>query len=380
MERKSKIKIKWKNNGNQDVTFHAEDTDNDGYLDYVEWTVPHLSDQTFEIIFISKAFQLDQTQNIVADIYSEVQTQDNIFATVPQNNYIRTTFDSVLNNTKDITIYAKATDPNIPVSINVFPVYTDSDGNQTEGSRLDLVSDGTDPDFSNISSDGKYRILLQNLQTPTDVFDLKIIGGSIDIDYIVDPSCSCASSPCTLTATCTLTVPTGVTSVQVECWGGGQSGLAGQAGTGGIGGVGGSYAKKNSVTIIPGNSYTVTVGTGGDVCSATATPNNGNDSWFSTSGTVLAKGGGSSSSNIGDTTYTGGNGGSGFGSRGVSSGGGGGSSAGTGSNGVNGTNGSSGVGLALRRQRGEGMEQMVVLGDLEALLHRLAVLAAAAPG
>jgi hypothetical protein len=32
-----KIHIKWKNNGNQDMTFHAYDKDNDGYLDYVEW-------------------------------------------------------------------------------------------------------------------------------------------------------------------------------------------------------------------------------------------------------------------------------------------------------------------------------------------------------
>ncbi len=72
-----KIQIKWKNNGNQDVTFNAYDTDNDGYLDYVEWTVPHLSDQVFDIIFISKAFQLNNRQNITNDIYSQVQVQDN---------------------------------------------------------------------------------------------------------------------------------------------------------------------------------------------------------------------------------------------------------------------------------------------------------------
>ena len=183
-----KIHIKWKNNGNQNVTFTALDTNGDGYLDYVEWTIPHLSDQEFEIIFISKAFQLDSDQNIVADIYQQVQTQDNVFATVPATNYVRATFYETLDNTKDITIYAKATDPNTPVSINVYPVYTDSDGNQTEGPQLTLVNDGTDPDFSNITTYQKYRILLQNLQTPTDMFDLKVEGGNIEIDYIVDPS------------------------------------------------------------------------------------------------------------------------------------------------------------------------------------------------
>ena len=45
--------------------------------------------------------------------------------------------------------------------------YTDQDGNQTEGPQLVAVSDQTNPDFSNISSYGKYRILLKNLQNPT---------------------------------------------------------------------------------------------------------------------------------------------------------------------------------------------------------------------
>jgi hypothetical protein len=49
-----KIKIKWTNNGDQNVVFKAYDLNNNGKLDYVEWTVSHLSTQTFEIIFISK--------------------------------------------------------------------------------------------------------------------------------------------------------------------------------------------------------------------------------------------------------------------------------------------------------------------------------------
>ncbi|MCX6719556.1 MAG: hypothetical protein NTV36_00365, partial [Candidatus Staskawiczbacteria bacterium] len=73
-----KIKIKWKNNGNQQMTFHAYDKDNNGKLDYVEWTVPHLSDQVFEIIFISKAWELNENKEIVNDIYDQVATQDQI--------------------------------------------------------------------------------------------------------------------------------------------------------------------------------------------------------------------------------------------------------------------------------------------------------------
>ena len=188
----SKIQIKWRNNGNQNVIFHAYDTDGDGYLDYVEWTVPHLSDQIFDIIFISKAFQLDENQNIVADIYDQVKTQDGIYATVTDTNYVRFTFEKTLADTNDITVYARPTSSTgsgqatQPASIQVYPVYTDADGNQAEGPQLVAVSDGINPDFSSINNGGKYRILLSNLQIPTDVFDVKI-SGNIDIDYVVDP-------------------------------------------------------------------------------------------------------------------------------------------------------------------------------------------------
>jgi uncharacterized protein (TIGR02145 family) len=216
-----KIKIKWKNPstssgqaiaGEQAMEFHAYDTNNNGKLDYVEWTVPHLSEQIFEIIFISKAWQLDANQEITADIYDQVFAQEgtwqeNTFATVPQNNFIRVTFAQILDNTKDITIYARATPLSLrggqqdnaaiqSASIEVYPVYTDGDGTETQGVKLELVNDGTNSDFSNISTDAKYRILLINLVQPTDKFDLKIVStnyslpttNSLDIDYIVDPT------------------------------------------------------------------------------------------------------------------------------------------------------------------------------------------------
>ncbi|MGB8815959.1 MAG: FISUMP domain-containing protein, partial [Minisyncoccia bacterium] len=190
----NKIKIKWANNDGQVMPFQAYDLNSDGYIDYLEWTVPHLSVQTFEIIFISKAFQLDQDQTIVADIYDQVQTLDNNYTTIPDANYIRATFYQTLDNTKDITVYAKPTDSNTLGSIEVFPVYIDAGGNQTEGPQLTTISDGTNPDFSNIDHSGKYRVLLSNLQTPTDIFDLKFTG-SIDVDYVVDPDNVAPNAP-----------------------------------------------------------------------------------------------------------------------------------------------------------------------------------------
>jgi hypothetical protein len=129
----------------------------------------------------------------------------------------------------------------------------------------------------------------------------------------------------------TWTAPAGVTSVDVEAWGGGGGG--GNSSTR-VGGGGGAYSKKLSITVVPGNSYTVTVGAGGGVSVA------GGDSWFSTSATVLAKGGaahgngGAATSGIGDTKFSGGNGcnGGGFGAGGAGGGG-----AGDSANGGNGT-------------------------------------------
>ena len=66
-------------------------------------------------------------------------------------------------------------------------------------------------------------------------------------------------------ASSTWICPTNVFSVQAECWGGGGGG-AGTAATAnrtGAGGAGGAYAKNESITVVPGTSYTVTVGAGG---------------------------------------------------------------------------------------------------------------------
>ena len=146
------------------------------------------------------------------------------------------------------------------------------------------------------------------------------------------------------------TVPAGVTALNIEVWGGGGAGggATGNTSAGG-GGAGGSYVKNTAYVVIPGNSYTVTVGTGG--IGNTTNGAAGGDSWFNNTLAILAKGGlggtlaalnnqtaaGATAiitGNVGVTipfSYYGGAGGAG--GSGGASGGGGGSSAGTGSNG-----------------------------------------------
>jgi hypothetical protein len=72
------------------------------------------------------------------------------------------------------------------------------------------------------------------------------------------------------------TVPTGVTSVQIEVWGAGGGGGCGGNGSGSngaSGGGGGGYCKKNALTVTPGQTISYVVGTGG-----TAGTSNGNGS------------------------------------------------------------------------------------------------------
>jgi len=141
-------------------------------------------------------------------------------------------------------------------------------------------------------------------------------------------------------------------SIQVEVWGSGGGGGSNDSGGGAGGGGGGAYSSQ-TVSVTPGNNYTVTIGAFG-----VYTP--GGDSWFSTTGTVLAKGGGSgqnasasapgngaaggaASSGIGTIKWSGGNGGNGVYPAGPGTGGGGGSAY-TNANGGNASGGTGGAG------------------------------------
>lgn len=125
-------------------------------------------------------------------------------------------------------------------------------------------------------------------------------------------------------------------TITVKTWGGGAGGGVSSSSREG-GGGGGAYS-EDTFTPTPGAGYTVVVGAGNGPGVA------GGDSYFNTSGTIMAKGGsagvtitggagGLASSSVGTTKFSGGTGGtSGL----ANVGGGGGSSAGPAANGGNG--------------------------------------------
>lgn len=136
------------------------------------------------------------------------------------------------------------------------------------------------------------------------------------------------------------TVPPGVTTLDVECWGGGGSGFGwGHGATineGAAGGGGGAFARGN-VAVTPGHTYSYTVSPATFYGVGTPTNQDGGSTSFvgdggaevlavgGTSGHTLTSGpGGLASACIGTTTFSGGNGGAGSGTAATGGAGGGG--------------------------------------------------------
>ena len=104
----------------------------------------------------------------------------------------------------------------------------------------------------------------------------------------------------------TWTCPNGLSSVQVQCWGGGGAGGGVTVNSSSGGGGGGGAYSSNTISVTPGNIYTVTVGAGGaytvtvPTSGSAGTGTNGGDSWFGSTSTILAKGGGGGANAIGN--------------------------------------------------------------------------------
>ncbi|MBS3136025.1 right-handed parallel beta-helix repeat-containing protein, partial [Candidatus Woesearchaeota archaeon] len=149
--------------------FDGYDSNDNNLVDYIEWTVPHLSNQTYEIILITEAEHLDENRNFVNDVYDYVKARDYNFTTIPASNYIRVKFERRLNSNNDITIYAKSNHSNASVFVY-------------EKDKNDSIAD-----FGTITDYGKYQILLTNLNESQDIFDLRTTN-DVEFDYVVDPT------------------------------------------------------------------------------------------------------------------------------------------------------------------------------------------------
>ncbi len=195
-------------------------------------------------------------------------------------------------------------------------------------------------------------ITAQENVTVTDVLPPSLSYVADSISAVIDPPLDPGGTyTVDYTSNDAFVVPYGVTSVTVEAWGaGGGGGKSNTANSNAGGGGGGGGYARGVLSVTPGGSLTVNVGTGGTA------GNPGGDSWFGSPSTVRGSGGSGGgspsstsggsggSSNIGnEATFHGGGGGTGHSDGGNNSrrGGGGGGSATSTTNGGTGANGDS---------------------------------------
>ncbi len=177
---KNEINLYWlKNDSKELMDFNASDLNENGEIDYIEWIVPSLSNQTYEIILITKAQHLDTNKNFISDIYESVKALDgNWSEQINDSEYVRITFEENLTSENDITIYPRTIsprddsgEPNGTLRIEVY-----------EFNKTEIIAE-----FTNIIDNEYNKVYLTNLNSSQNTFDLKILGGSVEFDYIVDP-------------------------------------------------------------------------------------------------------------------------------------------------------------------------------------------------
>jgi hypothetical protein len=111
LNEQSRIRMYWYVDSGEErerISFDAFDLSEDGMIDYIEWNVPHLSEQTFEIILITEAMHLDSEREFIKDVYEEVSgLEDGKSVVIPAGDFVRVVFEKELDERKDITVYAK---------------------------------------------------------------------------------------------------------------------------------------------------------------------------------------------------------------------------------------------------------------------------------
>jgi len=135
----------------------------------VERTEPQISKQAYDIV-IETSEHLDEDRGFISDIYDEVYQLDDIWSeTIPTGHYIRVTFEIPLDNTRDITLY-----PRIISGTPRIEVY-EVDGNE-------IIAE-----FDSLTSYEFNKVYLSGLNGSQDTYDLLVLDGDIEVDYIVDP-------------------------------------------------------------------------------------------------------------------------------------------------------------------------------------------------
>ncbi len=159
------------NSSKTEIVFTGIDLNNDSLVDRIEWTVPHLSEQTYEIVIeLIEAEHLDKNRVFLSNIYDDVKAQDGRWSEPIYNReYIRVTFERALEKDNDISIVARSN------GVSCIELY--------EKNSESLIAT-----FENITGEHQYQVFLTNLNGGQTTFDLRTSGDAVEYDYIVDPT------------------------------------------------------------------------------------------------------------------------------------------------------------------------------------------------
>ncbi len=148
-----------------------QDTNGDNKIDKLAWIVPHLSNQTYEVIFLIKADHLNENKEFVSDIYDQVRDLDNVWSeTIPAMHYVRISFNAPLVSSNDITIFPRVVGGNPRIEIY-------------QANQSTLIAT-----FASVTSNAYNRVYLDGLLESENSFDLRILDGNVEFDHIIDPT------------------------------------------------------------------------------------------------------------------------------------------------------------------------------------------------
>jgi hypothetical protein len=182
-EIESRVQYQWKLFGEVDgnlvdltndpsVDLTLLDLDSNNKLDRAEWKTTEGVTEYYlvaSVILATDGLHLDENRDYVDDIFYEIKQKDDVWThEIPAGDFVRVTFETALDSTKDISIFAKSSGT---ASINVF----EKDGTEVIAT------------FDSVTSEEFQSVFLTNLASPQDVFDLEIVGDSIQFDLIIDP-------------------------------------------------------------------------------------------------------------------------------------------------------------------------------------------------
>jgi len=138
--------------------------------DSITFTVTEFSAYGGGFIEITKAMHLDENRSFISDIFEEVKILDGIWSeTIPEDHFVRVTFERNLSSFNDITIYPR-TISGTP-GINIY-----------EEAGTEVIAS-----FPTITDNENNKVYLTGLNGIQDTFDLQILNGSVEFDHIIDP-------------------------------------------------------------------------------------------------------------------------------------------------------------------------------------------------